>query len=194
MGRHEIIKEASPNKLDDETRTPSVKRIAPSRAHAGATQQFSRVQSTPEVPSPKGALAPSRDSGDGGGGGAGGGGGRARVPTPPPDEPGFGRIGSAAARGFAQFRRTASKVTSVLRVASAGKERGRGGGEDGDVGKDDLGEIKIKPEGRAGGGMFGFQRTLSAPSAPIEDGVARTSCDAAKGDKSTRCIFSKASS
>ena len=164
--------ETSPNR-DDETLKPadtaSQERIAPSRARAGATATFSRAMSAPMLPSPGASGAPAKPSETVD---------KFRVPTPPTDEreSGFGRAGSAAraaAAGVARFRKAASKVTSVLRVVSAGKARTAGTVGEGQIGEENAkDDLHMKSAEKSDGiAMFGFKRTMSAPSAPVGDGV-----------------------
>jgi hypothetical protein len=144
-------------------------RIAPSRAKAGATATFSRALSAPTIPSPKAKAGPDKANVTE----------NPRVPIPPTEERegGFGRTGSAAraaAAGIARFRRAASKVNFVLRVASGGKDGGAAGQKDGeqsggDIAKDDLHMKSADRRDRVA--IFGFKRAMSAPSCHIEDGV-----------------------
>jgi len=178
---HKVLDNSMSSSLDTSTTrdeetlkaadTASQQRIAPSRARAGATATFSRAMSAPTVPSPgaTGAPANRNESVERA---------KPRVPSPPTDERegGFRRTGSAAraaAAGIARFRRAASTVTSVLRVASAGKDREVGtGGEGQNAGENAKDDLHMKSAERSDGfAMFGFKRTMSAPSAPIGDGV-----------------------
>jgi hypothetical protein len=150
----------SPNKAsvgdDHRFSTHDERRIAPSRAHATAKDEFrlSRVQSAPDVSS----VAPPLGFVDGSGGGKA----VPRMPTPPPRE-GSESASHAAVRGVSTFRRAASIVSGVLRVNSMGAKSTEGGkdgeGRLGDEKRDDT------KEGRFG--VFGLKRTLSAPSASI---------------------------
>ncbi len=148
-------------------------RIAPSRAKAGATATFSRSLSAPTIPSPNAKTGPAKTNVTE----------KPRVPTPPTEERegGFGRTGSAAraaAAGIARFRRAASKVNFVLRVASGGKDGAAGQKDEeksgGEIAKDDL-HIK-SADRRDGVTIFGFKRAMSAPSCPLEDGVIPCVC------------------
>ena len=148
-------------------------RIAPSRAKAGALATFSRSLSAPTIPSPNAKTGPAKTNVTE----------KPRVPTPPTEERegGFGRTGSAAraaAAGIARFRRAASKVNFVLRVASGGKDGAAGQKDEeksgGEIAKDDL---HIKSADRKDGvTIFGFKRAMSAPSCPLEDGVIQRVC------------------
>ena len=154
------IDDASPSKALADSIDNDRPRIAPSRAKGGATQVFSRATSAP-TGSPLLAVNSSTDES-----------GIHRPPSLTSEgDDGFGRTGSAAraaAAGLARFRRVSLKVTSVIRLASTGKSRADGDNTGGDKIKDDL---HVKSNEGGGASIFGFKRTLSAPSAPIHHGM-----------------------